>query len=228
MQQIPTPEKVNSLVRKVFGSQFSGDFEPRIITLKSDYPYMHSINGELGVITVGTTQGGCRNAIGEFQNPDGSCLVLYDKRFQKKAEVFADRYKIEFGKSPIIKVETTQDVRNESLSEEVRKVEGLIKRSFGRSFSGLYKTCMRDDYFRYVGELSDLSKEDSILFSPGTENYRDLIGSFRDPQGSQLSIYNKGLFNQWKRGAEEYVKLYQKEFGKRPTIDFSRERVDRL
>lgn len=222
MQQSPTPKKVNGLVQKVFGSQFSGDFQPRLMVLKSDYPYMKSVSGELGVITRQRPQGGHCDAIGEFQNPDGSRLVLYDKRFQKKAEVFAETYRKEFGRTPIVEVKTTQDVRNESLSKEVGKVEGLIKRSFGESFSGLYKTCMRDDYFRYVGELADLSKVTSALMSPGTENYRDLIGSFGDPHGLQLSIHSNGFFNRWINKAEEYAKLYQKEFGKRPKISSGR------
>ena len=96
-----TPGAVNGLVRRAFGSQFSGDFERGILVLDSDYPYMRSIDGKLGTITKDTSHGGDAKTVGSFEKEDGSHLVIYGTLFgsyERKANTFARLYQEKFGK----------------------------------------------------------------------------------------------------------------------------------
>ena len=69
--EIATSEKVNELIKEIFGKKFDGRFTKRVIVLDSDYPL--TLVGSNGLEFIARNYGslGGSSPIGYFQEKDG-------------------------------------------------------------------------------------------------------------------------------------------------------------
>lgn len=90
--------RVNTLISKVFGRLWRGDWDISISTL--DGTYWNTKHDDLGYIGIGIPFITAYK-IGKFSNPDGSELKIKEK-YVEQAKKYSELYEKEFGEKVII------------------------------------------------------------------------------------------------------------------------------